>query len=295
MSQDTVKHDTTGQEPDRYQLEWFTCPKCHNDIERIDLGLRCCSCLTAYPIINGIPSFAREGLSSAETEEMDFWERDYHAESDGSFHVFTDDAYRRMVRRMGISPRSFGLDFASGSGAFSRFLKNQAVLGLDISLDLLQCSQGLIPVQGSGMELPFRTGLFDYVVCVAGLHHIPDPRKAIAEISRVLQAGGVIGIVELNTSHPQRSLIARKNTVIRRLFPTTGFSPSEQLIRARDLETWLEESRCRVTDKVYFSPPYQSPSILGKAQQLVSDIFGHGSLKRLIESYVFIRAEKDAQ
>lgn len=39
--------------------------------------------------------------------------------------------------------------------------------------------------------MPFRSGAFDTVICCDTLEHIPDDRSAIAEIHRVLRAGGV--------------------------------------------------------------------------------------------------------
>lgn len=39
-------------------------------------------------------------------------------------------------------------------------------------------------------HLPFNEETFDLVHCRATLHHIPEPAKAILEISRVIKKGG---------------------------------------------------------------------------------------------------------
>jgi len=40
-------------------------------------------------------------------------------------------------------------------------------------------------------DVPFKDGAFDLVVCVHVLEHVPDDRKAIREMVRVLKPGGM--------------------------------------------------------------------------------------------------------
>lgn len=40
------------------------------------------------------------------------------------------------------------------------------------------------------MDLPFSTGSFDFLICNHVLEHVEDDRRALAEINRVLKAGG---------------------------------------------------------------------------------------------------------
>jgi SAM-dependent methyltransferase len=44
-------------------------------------------------------------------------------------------------------------------------------------------------------DLPFRDGVFDVVICSHVLEHIPDDRKAMAEMRRVLRPGGWAAIL----------------------------------------------------------------------------------------------------
>ena len=171
-------------------------------------------------------------------------------------------------------------------------MEGQTVVGLDLSYPLLKTSSGIIPIQGSGMALPFRSDLFDFVLCAAALHHMPDPEKSLSEILRVTKSGGIIGIVELNTFHPQRKLVANSESSFRKLFPTTGFSPSERLIKVNTLIGWLENTGCHITNITYFTPPYSNPSFIGNIQRYVSWIAGKGFLKKYVESYLTIRAVK---
>ncbi len=43
---------------------------------------------------------------------------------------------------------------------------------------------------GSVLDLPYRNGEFDFVVCSGVAHHTPAPDRAIGELARVLEPGG---------------------------------------------------------------------------------------------------------
>lgn len=45
---------------------------------------------------------------------------------------------------------------------------------------------------GDAIELPFKNGIFDAVICVDVLMHIPNPRKMFIEFSRILKPTGII-------------------------------------------------------------------------------------------------------
>lgn len=49
-------------------------------------------------------------------------------------------------------------------------------------------------VQGDALAIPFATGSFDRVICSEVLEHIPEDRAAMAELARVLRAGGTMAI-----------------------------------------------------------------------------------------------------
>jgi len=50
--------------------------------------------------------------------------------------------------------------------------------------------------QADAHALPFADGSFDTVVCTFGLCAIPDDRKAVAEMARVLRPGGLLILVD---------------------------------------------------------------------------------------------------
>jgi SAM-dependent methyltransferase len=50
-------------------------------------------------------------------------------------------------------------------------------------------------------ELPFRSGTFDAVVANYVLHHVPDARRAVGEMARVLRPGGVAVVACVGDGH----------------------------------------------------------------------------------------------
>ena len=227
------------------------------------------------------------------SRERRFWDRESELHSEGLFETFTRAAYENIIELFRIRPHSLGLEYACGSGAFSGFITESRLIGLDISFNLLRSSKSVIPVQGDGEALPFKNRAFDFVLCAAALHHIPKLDRAIAEIARVIKPGGHIYIMELNTHHPQRKLVASRQSRFRKTFKSTHFSPAETLIPEDTLFRELGRRGFAVRLKTYVSPEYTNPTRVGRLQSLVSRYLAKGILKKHLESYVLIKAQKE--
>ncbi len=121
------------------------------------------------------------------------------------------DFSRRYVLDAVMLPRALAraassvLDLGCGEGRFCRLLQRHGVdaVGLDPTPALLQTARerGLsgVFVQGDGECLPFANESFDLVVSYLSLIDIPDIRRAIPEIARVLKPGGAVLIANLNS------------------------------------------------------------------------------------------------
>jgi len=108
--------------------------------------------------------------------------------------------------KLNIRPGFKILDIGCGSGRHTgqavRF-KDTEVMGTDINHnDLLQARKRLIFLEEIGekrgsynlaasniIQLPFADNYFDLVICSEVLEHIPDHKKAVSEIIRVLKPG----------------------------------------------------------------------------------------------------------
>jgi len=275
----------------RWSPEWFRCPICTGRIERIqEKHLSCTDCDKKFKIINDIPVFFNEKLKPEEIDEKIFWETKYDSQTDGSFKTLTDGSYQEVLNHFSIPTNALGLEFGCGSGAFSDFINHSTMVGLDISFTLLDQSVSIIPIQGSGEILPFCDQLFDFVLCCAALHHIPNLSKAMKEISRVLKAEGKIYIFEPNTHHLQRKLVAKMSSPWRKIFKTTHFSPVENLIPEKTMVAVLAENAFVLQKKLYLSPRYRSPTMLGKLQEIISSVPAKIFLSKYVDSYYLIQA-----
>lgn len=49
-------------------------------------------------------------------------------------------------------------------------------------------------LRGDGLHLPFKDATFDKIICAEVLEHIPDDRRAVGELFRVLRPGGEMAV-----------------------------------------------------------------------------------------------------
>jgi ubiquinone/menaquinone biosynthesis C-methylase UbiE len=93
------------------------------------------------------------------------------------------------------------LDLGSGTGRNLSLLERGAQpVALDISLEALQWARRRAPavplVVGRVEELPFRTATFDTVLSGLVFCSVDDPRRALAEVKRVLRPDGELRMLE---------------------------------------------------------------------------------------------------
>ena len=97
------------------------------------------------------------------------------------------------------------LDAGCGKGRFCRKIKDAGfknVVGAEPAERILNIAReknkDIIFYQASCTNLPFKDSEFDYVICIEVLEHIPDTKKALAEMARILKPGGEILIIDKN-------------------------------------------------------------------------------------------------
>lgn len=124
-------------------------------------------------------------------------------------------------------PVETGLDVAGGTGRAARALPEIDWTVVDASAEMLAgAAERHVPgVRGDAARLPVRTGSVDAVTIVDALHHVGQPRAAIAEVARVLAPGGVVVIREFDPGTlPGRLLVAGEHLIG---FESTFFRPDE--------------------------------------------------------------------
>lgn len=86
------------------------------------------------------------------------------------------------------------LDVACGTGRYSRLAAERGArltLGLDSSPAMLRASAQPLRVLAHAEALPLPPAAVDVVICALALGHLRSPAPALAEVSRVLRAGGM--------------------------------------------------------------------------------------------------------
>jgi demethylmenaquinone methyltransferase / 2-methoxy-6-polyprenyl-1,4-benzoquinol methylase len=121
-----------------------------------------------------------------------------------------DPRWRRsLVERIQAGPESVVLDVATGTGAVALELVRQkgcTVVGIDQSAEMLEEARRRIAlaaatrqirlVEGRAEELPFEDGAFDALTVTYLLRYVDDPGATLAELARVVRAGGTIASLE---------------------------------------------------------------------------------------------------
>lgn len=106
-----------------------------------------------------------------------------------------------------LPPGARVLEVAPGPGYLAVELARRGlrVSAVDISASFVQLTSDnahragvTIDVRyGNASELPFRDGVFDYLVCRAAFKNFADPLGALDEAHRVLAPGGAASIIDL--------------------------------------------------------------------------------------------------
>jgi SAM-dependent methyltransferase len=107
-----------------------------------------------------------------------------------------------LVNRLGSRSLSRVLEIAAGTGVVTRALasalpESVSIVATDLNQAMLDHASAVgtkRPIewrQADAMQLPFRDGMFDAVVCQFGVMFFPEKSKAFAEARRMLRPGGV--------------------------------------------------------------------------------------------------------
>ena len=136
------------------------------------------------------------------------------------------------------------LDAGAGTGRFSKLLADWGanLVSMDLGENLLarireKCKTEA--VVGSILDIPFPAGRFDLVFCTEVIEHTTDPRRAVAELTRVLAPGGRLVLTVPNRLWRPAVLVA--NAL--HLRPYLGH---ENWVHYRDLRSWVETDGLQV-------------------------------------------------
>ncbi len=131
-------------------------------------------------------------------------------------HYFLD--FGLLLSHLELPAGSRVLDMGCGSGWHADWLAQcgYRVVGIDISTDMIRVSLerlgrlyreevladlDLLFLCADSENLPLSDGMFQGVVMYEMLHHLPEWKKALSEVTRVLQKGGRLVIIDPSVNH----------------------------------------------------------------------------------------------
>ena len=134
----------------------------------------------------------------------------YERERGHGYHAMIDKLELDVIRPLAAGKTV--LEVGAGTGLILEGLGDvpSKKTGVDISAGMLAKARarGLDVIQGSATDLPFEDGTFDLAFSFKVLAHVPDIRKALSEMARVLRPGGYLA-AEFYNSRSIRRLAKR--------------------------------------------------------------------------------------
>jgi ubiquinone/menaquinone biosynthesis C-methylase UbiE/uncharacterized protein YbaR (Trm112 family) len=198
----------------RALLHVMRCVDCHGSLEIEETPslvniLRCGACGRQYPITAGSPrmflsdrpvvgSYDAETDVRRRTAESFAYEWQHFGELRNEWERNFRD-YMRPHKPESLEGRLV-LDVGAGSGRHSyqahRF--GARVIAVDVG-DAINVARRNLPtevvtIQADAEVLPFEDAAFDLVMAIGVLHHLPDPRRALKSLVRLVRPGGYIQI-----------------------------------------------------------------------------------------------------
>lgn len=196
-------------------LKILSCPKCGKNLEEKKEKIAC-SNNHFYEIDNTVPTMVELDAyleKEAEARE-DKWEKGISSKALSSYEynmkIFKKlDYWEETGEAAGLIPSKENyivLDLGCGNGVSTSNIKGKLVVGLDLSQSQMVKAKTSFKdaefVVGNAEKLPFKDEVFDLVVAVNLLHHVPNTDRCLKECWRVLKKEGKLLSVDPNLYNP---------------------------------------------------------------------------------------------
>lgn len=213
-----VKLDLRNKNMKEKALKYLSCPGCNSDLDLIkdkickltghilEGELNCTLCKSKYKIIKGVPFFNLEITDPKVSKNIknfgDEWNyftskldvRSAKGELDSYFHTYVEynDLENKLI-----------LDAGCGGGRFTYVLAKETnakeIIGVDLSNSVFTAFENtkefdnVTIIQADIMNMPFKKRkLFDFILSVGVIHHMPAPHAGFDCLAKHLKDNGNI-------------------------------------------------------------------------------------------------------
>jgi len=174
-----------------------------------------------------------------------------------------------LIDELEAGARDKILDVGAGTGrlgiALSSIVSRGMVVGMDPDRGMLKVAREKISerklqnfsiVQGVAESLPFPSGVFDAACLLLSFHHLSMHERAVAEICRVLRAGGRVLSVDPILEEPADEAEERLNQLIEKAF-RFAHGPAFRFFTEAELRKLYEGAGFSIEKCQVFSFPFR--------------------------------------
>jgi SAM-dependent methyltransferase len=106
------------------------------------------------------------------------------------FETALEDAVAAFARALPAGARV--LDAGAGEGRYARYFAQQRYCGVDLAVGDAAWDYAGLDAVADLTALPFRSGAFDAALNIVTIEHLREPARALSEIARTLDTGGLL-------------------------------------------------------------------------------------------------------
>jgi SAM-dependent methyltransferase len=176
------------------------------------------------------------------------------------FNAFAARELREAIAALSLAPDSRVLDAGCGTGETVGWLHESlgnrgTMVGMDLAAAHARAARHFAPadasiVQADVLQAPFTDGTFDLVWTVNTLNHLRDPVAGVANLSRLLRAGGRIAVGQSSLVPDMyfawdARLEARVNDAVRAYYRDRYGRSEREFTAVRSLVGWLRHAGLR--------------------------------------------------
>ena len=153
-------------------------------------------------------------------------------------HIEIKWLQQMMPLKAGATILEVGCGRGAGAKLIHRAFKPSQLHILDLDIKMIQVAKTYLSgatkevmtmYVGDSIDLPFKSGALDALFGFGFLHHVPNWRRALSEVARVLKSGGVYYMEELYPSLYQ-------NVITKRIL----LHPEHDRFTSKDLQVELD-------------------------------------------------------